>query len=353
MGACHLAARRVAPAARTCGAGLAGGRAARAVRAALVLAALIGAAAASAQAQAQDQAQDKLRVSVPQRGLWDTGVAELGQRAGIFKKYGLELDILFTSGGAESQQAVIGGSMDVATGVGVSGAIGAYSKGAPLRVIGSEMIGSPDLFWYVPAASPIRSIADLKGKSIGYSVTGSSSHAGLLEFIRQNGLDVKPISTGGMPSTFTQTLTGQIDVGWASAPFGIDAIDDGRIRLIARGIDVVALGGRTTRVNITNLDMLTRRKAALERFMQAYRDTVDWMYSDDPAVLRHYADYSGLPGSVVKRVREFIPKDTMLPDRILGIDHIISDATKQKFILAPLTPEQVEDFVKIQPPPKT
>jgi NitT/TauT family transport system substrate-binding protein len=297
--------------------------------------------------------QEKVRVSVPQRGLWDTGVAELGQRAGIFKRYGLELEILFTSGGAESQQAVISGSMDIATGVGVSGAIGAYSKGAPLRLIGSEMIGSPDLFWYVPANSPLKSIADTNGKTVGFSVTGSSSHAGLLEFVRQNNLDVKAISTGGMPATFTQTMTGQIDVGWASAPFAIDALEDGKIRLLARGLDVTALQGRTTRVNVTNLDMLSRRKGMLERFMQAYRDTVDWMYSDDPAVLKHYAEYSGFPEKVVKRVREFIPKDTMAPDRIVGMDQIIADATRQKFIVAPLSKEQVEEFVKIQAPPKS
>lgn len=296
--------------------------------------------------------QEKVRVSVPQRGLWDTGVAELGQRAGIFGRRGLELEILFTSGGAESQQAVIGGSMDVATGVGVSGAIGAYSKGAPLRLIGSEMIGSPDLFWYVPASSPLKSIADMNGKSVGYTVAGSSSHAGLLEFARQNNLDVKPVSTGNMPATFTQAMTGQIDVGFASAPFGIDALEDGRIRLMARGLDVRALQGRTTRVNITNLDMLAKRKGTLERFMQAYRETVDWMYSDDPAVLKHYAEYSGFPEKVVTRVREFIPKETMAPDRIAGMDQIIADATRQKFILAPLTKEQIEEFVKIQTPPK-
>jgi NitT/TauT family transport system substrate-binding protein len=297
--------------------------------------------------------QEKVRVSVPQRGLWDTGVAELGQRAGIFRKYGLDLDILFTSGGAESQQAVIGGSMDIATGVGVSGAIGAYSKGAPLRLIGSEMIGAPDLFWYVPANSPLKSIADINGRTVGFSVTGSSSHAGLLEFARQNNLDVKAVSTGNMPATFTQAMTGLIDVGWASAPFGVDALEDGKTRLLARGLDVVALKGRTTRVNVTNLDMLARRKATLERFMQAYRDTVDWMYSDDPEVLKHYAEYSGFPEKVVKRVREFIPKDTMAPDRIVGMDQIIADATRQKFILTPLSREQVEEFVKIQPPPKS
>ena len=298
-------------------------------------------------------AQEKLRVSVPQRGLWDTGVAELGQRAGIFRKYGLELAILFTSGGAESQQAVIGGSMDIATGVGVSGAIGAYSKGAPLRLISSEMIGSPDLYWYVPANSLIKTISDMNGKTTGFSVTGSSSHAALLEFARQNNLDVKAISTGGMPATFTQAMTGQIDIGWASAPFGIDALDDGKIRLVARGLDVTALRGRSTRVNVTNLDMLAKRKGALERFMQAYRDTVDWMYSDDPAVLKHYADYSGFPEKVVRRVREFIPKDTMAPDRVVGMDQIIADATRQKFILSPLTREQIEEFMKIQSPPKS
>jgi len=319
----------------------------RSLRLILALAALVFAVGAPA------FAQERVRVSVPQRGLWDTGVAELGQRAGIFKRYGLELEILFTSGGAESQQAVIGGSMDIATGVGVSGAIGAYSKGAPLRLIGSEMIGSPDLFWYAPANSPLKSITDMNGKTVGYTVTGSSSHAGLLELIRQNNLNVKPVSTGNMPATFTQTMTGQIDVGFASAPFGIDALEDGKIRLIARGLDVAALQGRTTRVNVTNLDMLAKRKGTLERFMQAYRDTVEWMYSDDPAVLKHYTEYSGFPEKVVRRVRDFIPKDTMAPDRIVGMDQIIADATRQKFILAPLTGEQVEEFVKIQSPPKS
>jgi NitT/TauT family transport system substrate-binding protein len=292
-------------------------------------------------------AQEKLRVSVPQRGLWDTGVSELGRRAGIFQNHGLDLDILFTSGGAESQQAVIGGSMDIATGVGVSGAIGAFAKGAPLRLIGSEMIGSPDLYWYVVPASPIRAVADIAGKSVGFSVTGSSSHAGLLEFARQNKLTVKPVSTGGMPATLTQVMTGQIDVGWAAVPFGIDALESGKIRLLARGYDVEALKGRTTRVNVTSLDMLGKRRDALERYMRAYRETIDWMYSDDPAVLRHYADYSGFPEQVVKRVREFIPKETIMPDRIMGMDEIISDAIKQRFLAQPLTTEQIAEFVRI------
>jgi len=297
------------------------------------------------------RAEETIRVSVPQRGAWDTGVTELGLRGGFFKKHGLAIEILYTQGGAESVQAVISGSMDIATGVGVSAAISTYAKGAPIRIIGSEMIGSPDLFWYVLPNSPVQKISDLSDKTIGYSVNGSSSHAGLLELLQQYKVTAKPTSTGGMQGTLTQAMTGQIDVGWSAAPFALEALDDGKIRLVARGTDVDALRGRTVRVNVTNVDMLSKRRDALDRFMQAYRETVDWMYSD-PAALKHYSEFAGLPEKIVLRVRDFIPKDTILPERIVGMDQIVSDAVKLKFIPAPLTPEQIKDMVQIATPVK-
>jgi len=296
-------------------------------------------------------AQETLKVSVPQRGNWDTGIAELGQRAGIFKKYALGLEILYTQAGAESQQAVIAGSMDIATAAGVSAVIGAFARGAPVRVISNQIVGSPDLFWYVAADSPIRNVADLAGKSIAYSATGSSSHATLLELLRQNKIEAKPTATGGIPATLTQTMTGQIDVGWSAAPFGIEQLEQGKIRIVMRGSEAMAIAGRTVRVNISNLDMLEKRKDALARFLQGYRETLDWMYQD-PAALKLYAEFSGLPDNVVQRAREFFPKESLLPDRVIGLDQIVADAMKLKFIRAPLTEEQQQDFVHIQPPLK-
>jgi NitT/TauT family transport system substrate-binding protein len=46
-------------------------------------------------------AQDKVKLAIGQRGNWDTSVSEIGQRAGIFKKHGLELDIVYTQGAAK------------------------------------------------------------------------------------------------------------------------------------------------------------------------------------------------------------------------------------------------------------
>src|ERR1700760_710543 len=65
-------------------------------------------------------AEDTLKIAIPQRGAWDAGIAELGQRGGIFKKHGLNLEILYVQAGPESIQAVIGGSMDIATAAGGS-----------------------------------------------------------------------------------------------------------------------------------------------------------------------------------------------------------------------------------------
>jgi NitT/TauT family transport system substrate-binding protein len=249
--------------------------------------------------------EDLLKVSVPQSGSWDTGISELGQRGGIFKRHGLTLDILYTEGGAESQQAVVGGSMDIAVGVGVGSVLSAFSKGAPVRVISGEMIGAPNQFWYVPASSPIRSIGELAGRTIGYSVTGSSSHSALLELLRQYHVAAKPTATGGIPGTLTAAMSGQIDVGWASAPFAIDLVEQGKIRIIARGTDVAVLNNRTVRWNITNLDMLSKRLDVIRRYLQAYRETIDWMYGE-AAALEIYADYANLPESQVRNVRDYI-----------------------------------------------
>src|SRR5262249_57093796 len=115
--------------------------------------------------------------------------------------------------GLESIQAVIGGSMDIATAAGVSAAVGTFAKGAPIRIIGSEMIGAPDLYWYVPANSPVHKVEDFNGKTVAFSLTGSSSHAALLALIAQDKLTAKPTSTGNIPATITQKTSGQAEAG--------------------------------------------------------------------------------------------------------------------------------------------
>ncbi len=227
-------------------------------------------------------AQDTLKVAAGQRGNWDTSISEVGQRAGIFKKHGIVLEILWTQGGGETQQAVISGSADLGIAGGIMGALSAYSKGAPVRIISAETTGASDLFWYVPTSSPIKTLKDTDGKTIAYSTNGSSTHGIVTAFMKQYDLKAKPTATGGPSPTLTQVMSNQIDVGWSAPPFGLKQLDEGAIRVIASGNDAAVFKGQTVRVNITNVATLTARKPVIERYMKAYRETIDWMYSDDP-----------------------------------------------------------------------
>src|SRR5262245_65275221 len=83
-------------------------------------------------------ADDQLKLTIGQRGNWDTAIAHLGTKAGIFKKHGVELEMIYTSGSGETLQPIIAGSVDLGLAVGTLGAMAAFAKGAPVRIIGAE-----------------------------------------------------------------------------------------------------------------------------------------------------------------------------------------------------------------------
>src|SRR5258706_3076437 len=100
-------------------------------------------------------AEDQLKIAIGQRGGWEQCVSELGQNAGIFKKHGLVLDTLYTQGSGETIQIVLSGSVDIGIGPGTHAVFGAFSKGAPVRMIGASFTGARDQLYYVRADSAI------------------------------------------------------------------------------------------------------------------------------------------------------------------------------------------------------
>jgi NitT/TauT family transport system substrate-binding protein len=297
--------------------------------------------------QTMATAQDVLKVAVGQRGSWETAISELGQQGGTFKKHGLELQIVYTQGSGETQQAVISGSVDIGIAVGTFGALGAYSKGAPIRAIGATMTGGHDLLWYVKADSSIKTMKDAAGKSVAYSTNGSSTHLTVLAFRKHFDVDFKPVATGGPPGTFTQVMSGQVDVGWAVIPFGVEAADQGQIRIIAKASDIPSFRDQTIRLITANVDALNNKREVLARYMRAYRETVDWMYSD-PAVLKIYSDFAKVPESVSRRMRDdLMPKADLNPDRLSGLDGLMADAVSFKYVPAALSKEQIGELFVI------
>jgi NitT/TauT family transport system substrate-binding protein len=295
-------------------------------------------------------ADDTLKLAVGQRGNWDTSVSEIGQLAGIFKKRGLLLEIVYTNGAGETQQAVISGSVDIGVAAGVMGVLGAYSKGAPVRVIGAETTGAGDLYWYVKTDSPIRSLKDTDGKTLGYSTNGSSTHGIVTAFMKQYELKAKPTAMGGPSANLTAVMSGQVDVGWAAPPFGLDQLDQKQIRIIATGNDAAAFKGQTVRLLIANAQALQARKAVIDRYMKAYRETVNYMYTD-PNALKVYSEWLKISEAKAKRTRDdFFPRPSVEPDQITGLDTIVKDAVDLKFTATELTKAQLGELIQIPPP---
>jgi NitT/TauT family transport system substrate-binding protein len=313
------------------------------------LLAAAAALAAALTAPAGASAEDLVKMAIGQRGNWDTAVAHLGEKAGIFKKHGIKLELLYTAGGGETQQAVISNSVDVGAAAGIYGVLGAFSKGAPVRIIGAEATGAAD-FWYAKADKGIKSLKDTNGKTLAYSTNGSSTHAIVLAFVKENNLTAKPTATGNPASTLTAVMTDQVDVGWASPPFGFKEMDAGQINIVAKATDSPLVRGQTIRLLIAHPDTLAKKKDVLQRFMDAYRETIDYMYSDNPQVIKDYAEFVGVPEATAKRVRdEFFPKSLIDPDEIKGLDQIIPDAVTFKYTAKPLTSDQLKELIQIPP----
>jgi NitT/TauT family transport system substrate-binding protein len=294
-------------------------------------------------------AADTLKLAVGAPNNLDTCIPEVGQRAGIFANHGLQLEILYTQGGGETMQAVISGSVDIGVAAGTQSVMGAYAKGAPVRILAAGTTGAGDLYWYVPASSPIKSFKDTNGKTAAYSTTGASTHIALLALIKHFGTSTKPVATGASAATLTATMTGQVDVGWASPPFGLKELQDGKIRLIARGNDAPSMIDQTVRVHIVNANALKQKHDVMQRFMDAYRETYEFLYSD-PRGVKIFSEYSKVPENLAIEIRDkYMPKGVESPDRVSGLKQIMADAITFKQLSAPLTQAELADLIQIPP----
>jgi len=308
----------------------------------------LAAAALLAMLAQEALAADVLKLAIGQRGLWDSSFAEIGSEAGIFAKHGLELQVFYTSGGGETQQAVISGSADIGVSPGTLGVLGAFAKGAPIRIIAGEATGTAE-YYFVRADSPVQK--DFKGvrpeMTLAYSTNGSGTHITALRFMKDYGFAAKLTATGNVPATFTTVMSGQVDIGFSTPPFGLDALAEGRARLIALANDLPSVRNQTVRLIIANAGDLAKRREVYDRFIAAYREVIDWMYSD-PRAVDAFARYASIPPATAQRVRDqFYPKTMLQLDDVKGMPELIQDAIAFKYIPAALTQAQLDELLQL------
>lgn len=142
---------------------------------------------------------------------------DIGVKEGIFAKYGLDVSIIDFTGDAKLQQGLTAGSIDFGLGSGPGMAFAV--KGAPVRAV-ADYFGAPaNIAVTVKENSPIKNVADLKGKIMAVSTVGSltawlTQQIAIREGWGPDGIRI--VATGGGPAMDSAIITGAVDAGMGS-----------------------------------------------------------------------------------------------------------------------------------------
>ena len=290
---------------------------------------------------------EKLKVAISFAGLWTSSRPIFCKDRGKFSEAGLDVDVVATRGGSENVQAVITRAVDIGYGAGLSAVLAAQMQSADVKIIGSGFIGNSDSFFYVPADSPIKTIADLKGKSIAYSRPGSVSEVVLRDLSTEKRIEFKMVSGGALDAIFTMTMTRQIDVGYSVPPTAVDALRKGEIRMVFDGNANESQRDVVNRVAIANGNFVKNRRAVGAKFLTVLQDCIDWMYANRDEAMKMYAKLNHVDADIAARSLAFYPPDKMELSKLTGFSAAIKQAVTDKFIAREPTEAELKTFVDL------
>jgi len=193
--------------------------------------------------------------------------------AGIFRKHGLDVELLYVSGGGRAAQVVQSGEVPIGTFTG-GAVVNANLAGGDLVIIASSL----NVFTFVVMAKPeIRRVEDLKGKKIGISRFGSATDFGL-RFVEaqwpiKRQRDFAVMQMGGVTDILAALKTGAVDAGVINAELAILARRDG-FREVA-DISKMGLSFPTSSI-VTTRSYIKRNENTVRKFVRAYADGVHY-----------------------------------------------------------------------------
>ena len=304
-------------------------------------------------AHAAAAARTKIIVVVPHRILFTVALpVYIAQEKGFYKENNIDVDAVFTRGGGENVQAVVSGDAQIGLGTGTLAVISAFVKKAPIRIAAAEITGM-DAFWYVQSSTPIRKMEDLAGKKIAYSRPGSSTHMAALAIADQiKAKGVKPaevVSLGGIPEVYTAVRTGQTDAGWSVAPFQLDLVDKGVLRVVVKGDEITAMRDITPRVHFLNNDFTAKNPDAVRGFFRAQQRALDYMFEhkEDTAKIWIRRAEMKYPETAVLNTWDFYNRAAMSLKQIRGLQATIEDGIRNKFLTEPLTEAEIKSLIDL------
>jgi ABC-type nitrate/sulfonate/bicarbonate transport system substrate-binding protein len=265
--------------------------------------------------------------------------------AGFFKQKGVGIEIVTMRGGPAAANALISGDVDLVTGA-LEQALKMKAKGQDVKVIASIQHKSPFAI-VVPVGSPAKTLAGLKGKTIGVTAVGSSSDVQLRSYIRQQGMDPEKDFqiTGLGPSILPAFERGQINAAIMLAPALTKVLADNKARAIA---DFRKEPYHTMTVIVRAPDVSGPKAAQLKAVVQAMAASQKALYDDPglaPRVAKAYfpdMEPALLEQMIKAEIRDFasFPRDAKVSRE--GFDNVVQTLIRIKELDKPI---KYEDLV--------
>jgi NitT/TauT family transport system substrate-binding protein len=289
-------------------------------------------------------AADKVHAIDSTKGPYDHFALHQAIAEGYFKKKNIDVDVIWGSGGAATLQTILTGSRDIGIGVGILSVIGAYSKGAPLVILGNIFVGVSNVLWYVRADSPIKTAKDLNGHTLVYSASGSTSHLATQFILKTTGIKAKLVAVGGMASSRTMVMSGQVDTGWLAAPTGYDLIKSGKARVVLSGKDAGELNTMTARVAVANRNWFEKHRDVAKRFMEAFWQGREFNYTGGQRAIERFAKTWKMSMSEAELAPQFVPR-SVTGMKVANLPGLIKLAEEFKFVTHPMSKDKVDKLI--------
>jgi ABC-type nitrate/sulfonate/bicarbonate transport system substrate-binding protein len=252
-------------------------------------------------AHAPASAADPLRFGKGFPSLFQFTPIDVGVQQGIFKKYGLDIEISAFAGDAKLQQAFAAGAVDL--GVGSGPGMAFIAKGSPILGVAEEAGPPLGITLCVLASSPIHSIADLKDKLASISSIGSQTDWMMRELARRQGWGpegIKRVALGDVPAQLSALRTHQIDM----VPFDITTAyqlnEAGEVRILLKFGDVVK--EYVNHVIFASNDLIAKRPDDVKKFLAAWFETIAFVKHNKADVVRISSGVLKISESVVGKV---------------------------------------------------
>ncbi len=213
----------------------------------------------------------------------------IAQETGIFRKYNLEFPLVYIGSSPLATAAMLGGDAQMMIDGGL-GTVRAVVQG------NSELVFIAGIKNYLTqsilAKPEIKRLEDLRGKKVGVTRIGSTTHYFALQaFKRRNmeaGRDYVMIQTGGAPEMLAALLSGAIDAGTMTAPWDTRAIAEG-FHYVVFGPDL-----RLPQVAvsfITRRSLIARSSPVITQFMRAMAEAAKILHTDKEITFKVLGKY--------------------------------------------------------------